>query len=84
MNELKTVVMSAAEGVLGRRSRDIGELKGRDQIGREQLPVQNDQAQPDGHSRHHKAVKSQAKSRAFRGTLCFFKSGGMACVCAPA
>ena len=28
MNELKTVVMSAAEGVLGRRSRDIGELKG--------------------------------------------------------
>ena len=28
MNELKTLVMSAAEGVLGRRSRDIGELKG--------------------------------------------------------
>ena len=28
MNELKTVVMSAAEGVLGRRSRDMGELKG--------------------------------------------------------
>ena len=28
MNELKAVVMSAAEGVLGRRSRDIGELKG--------------------------------------------------------
>ena len=28
MNELKTVVMSAAEGVLGRRSRDIGELMG--------------------------------------------------------
>ncbi len=25
MNERKTVVMSAAEGVLGRRSRDIGE-----------------------------------------------------------
>ncbi len=28
MNELKTVVMTAADSVLGRRSRDLGELKG--------------------------------------------------------